>query len=340
MHSRTIRYLLVILAISLSLITFPTVLIAQSNMPVIAFGDCLLDSGNAHLLTTLMGQNPAVPPSEEPYRRYWEGRFSNGPNVGDYLAENLCAAEPGEYLKPILATTSAADENCISFAFGGGATGYFNQTPGEFTVPGLLSQVLMYKLTLRKNPALVNGLHVIWVGSADYLFLETPASPKRVIRNISRGIRKLYRLGARKFMVLNLPDLGLEPFLRDNPEAAAQASALTKVHNRLLAAALSRLGKLPDIHITEVDIYDMTNGIIADPLSFGFDPSVPPVAAGCLFALPANPDACLSVGNDNYFGPGPFPDNQFRGIFWDEIHPATNAHWRLSQSILDLLAGP
>jgi phospholipase/lecithinase/hemolysin len=305
-------------------------------MPLVAFGDSLLDSGNVYLLTTLIGLDPAVPPSEEPYRQYWKGRFTNGPTAGDYLAENLC--EAGQYLKPVLATIGSGDENCVSFAFGGGQTGYFNQALGGFFVPGFLSQVLMYKVKLQKYPALANGLHLIWAGSNDYLLPQPPANPKLVIRNISKGIRKLYRLGARKFMVLNLPDLGASPIFFNDPETAPQLTALAEAHNQLLSKALSMLEKLPDIQIIGVDVYGLAQGIIADPPAFGFDPDVPPIAAGCLFALPGNPDACFSL-DSMFFGPGPFPENPFQGIFWDEIHPATNAHWWLSQAMLELLGG-
>jgi hypothetical protein len=103
------------------------------------FGDSLADNGNDFIVTQALGFNPAVPPSTSPHRAYFNGRFSNGPVAFEYLWQRLTGRAPGskDGLVPVLNFPFTARSKAINFAFGGSGTGFFDGTPGGFSIPGL-----------------------------------------------------------------------------------------------------------------------------------------------------------------------------------------------------------
>src|SRR3954452_15862717 len=106
------------------------------------FGDSLSDTGNDLVLTKAQRISPAIPPSESPHRTYYKGRFSNGPVAVEYFWQAL-RNDSKAFLTPFLSKKGIALKGAINFAFGGSTSGYVNQTPGQFYVPGVLGQVDM-----------------------------------------------------------------------------------------------------------------------------------------------------------------------------------------------------
>ena len=86
-------------------------------------------------------------------------------------------------------------------------------------------------------------------GANDYIVRppDPPASPVDVVKNIQTSIERLYGLGARNIMVVNLPDLGRVPLITD-PQAKAGLTYLTMAHNALLKVTLDGLSaSLPGV---------------------------------------------------------------------------------------------
>jgi phospholipase/lecithinase/hemolysin len=293
-----------------------------------AFGDSLSDSGNVFRLTrglVALGllPAPAVPPSISPNRSYFNGRFSNGPIVFEYLWRAM-RNDDAAAVRLSIALPSLTGPSAVNFAFGGAQSGMVTTTPGGFPVPGFLGQVEAFRALLRGRTPRSQAAYALWVGPGDYLNFTpapAPADPRVVVANISTGIQRLYALGARNFVVLNVPDLGLVPVIQAlGPGVAQQFSQLTAAHNALLNGTLGQLGAvLPGARIVRIDV----NGLLQ---------TLPPIAPGpglgifgaCLLLNPAScPDVPLNQGQPT--------------IFWDVEHPTTFVHRALGQALFAAL---
>ena len=285
------------------------------------FGDSLSSTGNVFI-----GSGGTTPDPDA----YFKGRFSNGPVWVERLATVY-----GVSLTPSLAATDVTAQS-INFAWGGAQTGISNLTPdGVFTVPGVNGQISGGPADLYLPPSFSNmlsdagvranqdALYVIWGGANDFLIPPPNGIPPATsAANISNAITTLYDLGARHFLVLNLPDLGTTP-LAQLIGAAEPLSDATTAFNGLLAAELATLqasASLPDIKIIDPHIDAVFATILADPGDLGFtDPATQPVfgagpASGCLITTIFPPCGLAD----------PDPAD---GFFWyDEQHPTKAVH--------------
>jgi len=318
-HQRTERTRRYALPASFLLATglagLPVVQIAQAAPvafeSIYAFGNSFVETGNHFLLTG--GAIPQPP--------YFDGRFSDGPLWIDDLADRA-----GLTMKPSEAGFDPATDRAVSFAYGGAGTGLGNPSPAGVPVPGLLSQVAIFRdaLDAAGRPADPDALYVVWGGSNDYL-LNVTSGPAETVGNIRTAVEQLFDAGARRFLVPNLPDLGGTPAVVE-AGLSELFTGLTLGHNQLLAAALSDLeSALPDAEVIPLDVFALFEQILADPAAFGFstDLGAGP-AAGCIFP----PFACTpGVGGTEM-------------VFWDEVHPSAGVHRLIAAEALGAVRVP
>ncbi len=250
------------------------------------FGDSLSDDGNIFALT--QGAIPPTPP-------YFNGRFSNGPIWVEYLA-------------PTLGLTPNSANN---FALGGATTGTQNtgSIPG---LPGLQQQIDAFVITNRQADP--NALYVVYGGANDYLGAGV-TDITSVVNNIATAVTKLAAVGARNFMVPNLPNLAANPGTASRGPIAQQFfTQLSAAHNSTLAASLATLEQNRNINIIPVDVFMLVNNAIANPAAFGFTNVTANVVPG--------------VGVDPSLRGFPIPPgiNPNQYLFWDLIHPTTRTH--------------
>ena len=283
------------------------------------FGDSLSDTGNVFTVTKLQKINPPIPPSESPHQTYYQGRFSNGPVAVEYLWRQL---HDDASLAPFLSNQGAAG---VSFAFGGSMSGYLNEMPGGLYVPGVLGQIELYRKALKGKSPKARALYVIWTGANDYLMSITDpnasrAEPREVVTNITKAIQALYSLGARDFLIPNLPDLGLTPMVQVKG-GSVEFQALTQSHNALLAQALNQLApRLRGIQIFQVDLYTLSQTLL-DEQQFALAPPALEFLApgtGAMMCFVVDPSSCPDVDVAAQL-PLPF-------VFWDMMHPTTFIH--------------
>jgi phospholipase/lecithinase/hemolysin len=307
---------------SFTLISLP---ISSQARPIVfnklyVFGDSLSDIGNDFILT-----GNTIPTAVN----YYQGRFSNGPVTFEYLLKYLPGISQAT-LKPSLGNVNYATDKAVAAAYGGATTQVSNYTHGDFQVPGLVGQVEDFISDVRfanSNSNSKKALYALWAGANDYLLPPSllaggensncPTNPNPVIPvvcNITDAIMRLYSsVGARYFVVPNLPDLGSLPIFNDTNFSGLPPSGyftnLTIAHNNALRSALHQLEKKhPDIHILYVDIYSIMNTLIQ---IFPQGNQIGP-AGDCLFL---NPSLCTQ------------PDNGFKApgyVFWDAEHPTTD----------------
>jgi phospholipase/lecithinase/hemolysin len=303
------------------------------------FGDSLADNGNIGIQTAAMGMEPAVPPSETPHRTYFNHRFSNGYIGFEYLWQRVSGHVPDSALalKPFLAAPFTQKGCAVDFAFGGTGTPYLDQTPGGFYSPGLKGQVELLRIALRGRKPSNRSLYAIATGANDYRNdpFNVPMNPADVVRNIENAIVSLHRLGARTVLVLDLPDLGLLPANLIDENTSKAASAISAAHNAALYAMVTRVqSQYPQLHLILVKLNPLFDDLRA---RFGANAPVPmisafaadPAMAGCLFI---DPVTCTDMPDFTFQSTLPF-------LFWDVVHPTTEAYRHLGDYMYELLAG-
>jgi phospholipase/lecithinase/hemolysin len=296
------------------------------------FGDSLSDTGNDIALTTAQRISPAIPPSASPHRTYYQGRFSNGPVAVEYLWQSIQGSSKAS-LTPFLSKKGLVLKGAINFAFGGSTSGYVSQTPGQFYVPGVLGQVDTFRKALQGQLPPARTLYLVWTGANDYLAVPPAqaAQPSEVIANITKAVETLYSLGARDFMIPNLPDLGLAPLAGAN---SAGLSQVTVIHNHLLADAHDDLvARLQGVKIMLPNMYAATQTMLSDHFAAS-PPALVVVSLGtgavdCLFRDPTTcPDVNLNLPTER--GSSEF-------YLWDILHPTTSAHREFGKAMFESL---
>ena len=324
------------IALSSCLISFEARAASFTSLNV--FGDSLADSGNLFNLTDAILSPfgvPALPPP--PYAQ----RNSNGPiwidNVGQALG-----------LTPTLSTefvvnpTVAPPTEGINFAFAGALSSDLHILDDDFPFvadlfPGFQDQIDAFTALSAAFPVDPTGLNVVWIGANDYneAFLPTAALgglsldelPNFVTDNIIDGLTQLSSLGAKEFLVLNLPDIGAAPFADFfgnllQQDVSTPLNQLTFAHNELLSAKLDVFGQSqPDANIISLDINSLFADILASPGEFG---------------LTNTTDSCLINFQPGFLFDG-VCDQPDEFLFWDDTHPTTAAYEIISDFALATL---
>jgi len=271
--------------------------VALSPSRLVVFGDSLSDMGNIDDAT--LGVVPG--------RFYFNGRFSDGPVWVERLASRLGA--------PPLAASTAGGDN---FAYGGakaaGASGLF--------VHDLDLQVSDWNASRTVDP---NALYVVWAGANDLFDGQTNVNVP--IGRIVAALEQLTALGARHFLVPNLPILGRIPEYNRDPAASAQFDQLSHQYNAAFAAAIEQLaGQRLAATFYRLDVGELFANAVASPAAWGLtnvtDPAAPGLDPGALFY------------NRNRIVAQP---NQY--LFWDTIHPTAAVHQILGDVATRLVSG-
>ena len=274
-------------------------LLAVASVPAAAysdlyvFGDSLSDNGNLYALTS-----NTVPPSP-----YFQGRFSNGPVAVEVLATGLGAT-------------------LHDLAVAGAQT----STLGQIAGTGMTSQLTNYSTLLAGAGADPNALYFVWGGANDLRAAGAAAGAAiaPTIGNLTNIVSSLYNLGARDFLLPNLPDLGLTPEAIENGAAFAGASSfLSETFNTNLAAAYSGLATLlPGVKFTYFDAMAAQRTIVAGVGTNGFTN----VTERCFDTRDAQA-VTLCATPDTY-------------LSWDNIHPTAAAHALLGSQMLAAVPEP
>jgi len=214
----------------LMVVLFIIAVSSLSRADVFFFGDSLTDTGNL----------PAPPP-------YYQGRFSNGPNWADYLAEGLgypSASEPSR-------------EGDNNYAIGG--------AEAEFLFSQYLAFLGNEGITNQLEP---DDLCVIWIGGNDLLNGED-AIPSEVANLVRQHIDRLHLSGARRILINNLPDLSQIPGELGTPNSSLTRSR-TILYNSELARVASEVRDELNIEVIEVDIFSLFELAYPSFRAFGF----------------------------------------------------------------------
>lgn len=282
----------------------------------VVFGASISDPGNAFAIT---GEAIKAPYSEldaflEPDAPYAKGRhhFSNG---ATWIEQYAKPRGLGRFVGPAFANGHAKASNYA----GGGARARNDGINANF------SDQLAAFLTDAGNVTPADALYVIDLGVNDVRDASLASDPTILadtLSSIVTNLGTLYAVGARKFLVLNARNLGVLPSIRilDGifPSKAAGTMVPSQVFNANLNAVTAFVVGLPDVEITQLNLFQLVDNIVADPGAFG----VFEVEAACI-TLKVPPFTCKK--------PDPF-------FFWDGFHPTNAAHGILAHRAAAVLA--
>ena len=200
---------------------------------LVIFGDSLSDAGNKFAVKGLSNTPPydLLDPFLVPDGPYSRGghHHSNGQTWVEQYAKPL---DLGDLVRPALRNPGVA----TNYAYGGARARDASATSDNDHFPDQLRSYLADF----GGVASPGALHVIFVGGNDiapdavFAFAANPVDGLAIlgeaVATIGGAIQTLYAQGARKFLVMNSPDLGLTPALaitdQQFPDALIPPSAL------------------------------------------------------------------------------------------------------------------
>ncbi|KAL8110912.1 hypothetical protein AgCh_026612 [Apium graveolens] len=255
------------------------------------FGDSLLDNGNNNFIKTIAKADYLPYGMDSPLGP--TGRFSNGKTFVDVLAEllNISASIPA-FLDPSTKGNHAA----VGVTFASGSSGILSETSSVAGgVPSLHEQIKNFEeVTLPElqtrgedssRESLSKYLFVIGSGTNDYVlnyFMKKSQSNVSVreftanlTTNLSSQIKKLYSLGAQKFVLLSLFPLGCSPL---SIAAQSNRNVCNKSHNKAavlfnanLRAMVNRIRRQKTgPNVLRVNAYRILRDVIRNPGLNGF----------------------------------------------------------------------
>lgn len=307
MHGRLLAYIL-------AAVLAPALAAAAPITSLVVVGDSLSDQGNGFILTG--GTFPPPP---------YDQRASNGPVAVEYLASALGVP---------LAPSGAGGTNYAVLGAATGAVGIPSLPPltTENSAALLYGQPALEGTSLLTQTGVILGLgpvadpgtlFFVWGGANDLFIDPSAGTVGDAINNLATVINMLYSIGARQFLVPNLPDLSLTPSgMSLSPAERAGLQALSIGFNAGLAGAVTGLSALPGIDIELFDTFGLFNAILANPDAFGFSITSTPCVTGN-----------LQDGGSVCADPSSY-------LFWDSVHPTTAAHQVLGNAFAAAVAEP
>ncbi len=331
MRFHPFRTALVILGLSLNAVQ------AQSNYPLVVFGDSLSDNGNAAAALASVGltlgnyaanaatDGPETTPATSGPFGLWIDQFAALSSLPD-PQPFLVSPSPG-----VLSINYSATNFAVASALAGSNPSFSPTsflTPGYAQVPGTTDQVGLF-LAFNGTHASRDNLYVFWAGANNIYaavgstatILTYPNVAKSAADAIAADTVALASAGGKHFLWLNLPPLGQVPEFNDNSNlldrilGKAVADSAAQIFNIEMDVDAAVLKLRYGIDIKVVNTYALFNAIVANPGKYGF---VDVKDAGW-----CGPDGLATCASNN--------PNQF--LFWDPIHPTTAAHAVLAEFV-------
>ncbi len=250
---------------------------------VVAFGDSLSDTGNMYNESQW----------KLPSAAWFAGRFSNGPT----WVENL-AANNGLVLN--------------NWAIGGAQTkdAHFG------LIHGIGSQIESFRSYVKHargyDPS--RTLFTFLVAGNDFVNDDKPAPA--IVAQQEEALYKLAHAGARKILIVNLPDLSRAPVFRMGRKDAHTVLGKVEYYNARIGDVAARVAAATGATIRVVDARSSFDELMASPDRFGFRNA----SESC---LAIDDTSSLNYIRKPALRPGCRPDDY---VFWDTLHPTARVH--------------
>lgn len=278
---------------------------------IVAFGDSLMDSGNAFVLT---GEVATQPFEAIPSAAYAIGghHFSNGRTWVEVLGQTL----------GLQRSTGPSARNPVVFS--NYAVGGSRAREGALGVSA--NQQLTQFLSFTGGPAPADALYIFGFGGNDVrdaLQAQDVSIVATAIGAIVGNLISLCTAGAQHILVANVGNLGTTPFAQGVGEPAITGATLLSAGlNDGVQQSIDNIVRplCPNTQFYALDLFGLSTAIFNFPSGFGFVDAQP-----CLeFDMTGN--AICSNPNKKFF--------------WDGIHPTKAGHALIASEALKLLETP
>lgn len=306
------------------------------------FGDSLTDGGFNDFWRTI-----ADPPTIPPLIAAVPGKAPTFTTFGGYTWSQYIARDIKGFLLPVYDATPVpvvpdTITNNTNFAFNGfvsgtlaginyAAAGSTTNSIGfaEFWAPSLVQQVANFLAT---HPGKLDGNAVffIWSGANDFLTALTApnrttlsllTTAKVAATNIAGQVELLMSRGAKRIVVVSLPNLGLAPLTTQSgiPSLPGQMKNVSFTFNSMLNQALGEVLQRNHTHakILYIDTYTLLEQVVKLAQA-----GKPYVIAGRSFSF-VNVTTPACVGVSAIYCPSTAPQGF---LFADVVHPTNEAH--------------
>ncbi|CAL0310886.1 unnamed protein product [Lupinus luteus] len=312
--------------------------VAQVPPAMFVFGDSLVDVGNNNYLS-LSVQKATFPHNGIDFlTKKPTGRFSNGKNTADFIAEKFGLPTSPPYLSltsKVKNKEKVLFMDGVNFASGGaGILGGMCDLKGQsislrkqVDYYSQVHQQMMQQIgapTLEKH--LSKSIFLVVIGSNDIFGyfnskdLQHKSTPQQYADSMAASLRvhlqRVYNFGARIFVIAGVGALGCCPAIRlRNVESVQETNLLAVRYNDVLKKMLKEWHlQNKGVSYTYLDTYSTIQDMLQNPTSYGFT------------ELKA---ACCGLGNLNAQVPclpcSNVCSNRQDHIFWDLYHPTEAA---------------
>ncbi|KMT16284.1 hypothetical protein BVRB_3g054340 isoform B [Beta vulgaris subsp. vulgaris] len=314
------------------------------------FGDSLVDVGNNNYIITLSKANYV--PNGIDFGRP-TGRYTNGRTIIDILGQQLGL---GGYTPPYLAPTTRGSVILRGVNYASGAGGILNKTGyafgGRLNLDAQLDnfantkQDMIYSIGEAATKELLSkALFSVSMGSNDFInnyltpimskFEQQVVSPEAfvdaMISKYRLQLTRLYNMGARKIVVVNVGPIGCIPYERDlNPLAGNDCvdfpNQLAQSFNLELKSLVTELGtNLEGSQFVYADSYRIVIDILTNYQTYGFENA----NSACCYAsgrfgglIPCGPTSKICSDRSKY-------------VFWDPYHPSDATNIIVAKRLID-----
>ncbi|XP_020247955.1 uncharacterized protein LOC109825513 [Asparagus officinalis] len=263
--------------------------LASANAPAIfVFGDSLADVGNNNNLNVPLDKLANFPPNGIDFPlKTPTGRFSNGYNTIDYLAQQMGYKQsPPSFLS---VENGANISQGVNFASGG--SGILDTTGPAITFTAQISNFksVIYDLTkqMGKEKAeefISKSLFFISAGNNDMFAYYSTTGAQNITQNeqfvtslvekFSQHIKALYIYGARKFGTIGLSHIGCIPLMRSKNPIGKCNDNLNGLARNFNTAAQVRMNQLESMlkgmKYSYGNAYDLMSIAMATPFLLGY----------------------------------------------------------------------
>jgi phospholipase/lecithinase/hemolysin len=330
-------------------------LFADPIKNIVFFGDSLSDNGN------LYSHDFKIMPKDPPY---YQGRFSDGLIWADYL---------DQYYSDHYHIKSA------NYAVGGATVVLRDPLLGCLPI-NLKAEIDDYFLhTLFQDRS--DTLFVIMMGANDYnseLNENINSLSDSVVNEIKMDVEVLINIGAKHFLIIDIPDLSKVPRVLNDPTHAQRLTAVSQLHHTKIVTSLGTFkNQHPNVTFSFISMYDIFNDLLNNletynqKYHYNFTDSTTSCWPGgytfknSITAIQADLNGALGKSNvQAKFDTQAFAQyiahssslteayqvqklqeagvtpcsNAVNHIFWDQIHPTTMTHKLFATLVEEALA--
>lgn len=319
--------------------------VGQAVPALYVFGDSLFDVGNNDFLPAPAPR--ALPPNGIDLPRSVRrrtGRFTNGYNLADIIAQQVgFNASPPAYLS--LTPSSSLDllQGRVGANYASGGSGILDTT-WNATILSLGEQVQLFAKTKetilragmvgreRLDGLLARSLFLISAGGNDFSAFDrgvprsqAPEFVAGMLADYLSHIRELYKLGARRLVLLDIMPVGCVPSERAmtaDGECDGFGNHLAELFNSLLRPEMARFAAaaaMPGMEYSIAALNNVLSDMIADPALAGLRE----VKRGCCGAGRFNGEVdCAAAAGAHVCA------DHDAYLFWDKVHGTQAAYRR------------